>query len=96
MKINTDKIHLLRPENLKIASVIDTNAIQSENAREILGVLIDSKLTFKSNVNNICKKASQKLNSLARISSYIPVCNYLSKVREKYVEIMLKVVKKQL
>ena len=26
----------------------------------ILGVTIDNKLTFKSNIKNLCKKASQK------------------------------------
>ena len=32
---------------------------------------IDKKLNFKSHVNSLCKKASQKLHALARISTYM-------------------------
>ena len=32
---------------------------------------IDKKLNFKSHVNSFCKKASQKLHALARISTYM-------------------------
>ena len=34
----------------------------------LLGITIDSNLTFESHINNICKKASQKLNALARVA----------------------------
>ena len=37
--------------------------------QELLGITIDSNDSFEKYVNNICKKASQKLNPLARISS---------------------------
>ena len=73
MKVNTDKSHLLMSGNSNVISVIDSNLIESENEQVPLGILIDSKLTFKSHVNNICKKASQKLNALARISSYLDI-----------------------
>ena len=36
-------------------------------------MIIDSRLTFEEHVNNLCKKASQKLNALARISSYMDI-----------------------
>ena len=36
-----------------------------------LGVTIDNKLSFVKHINNTCDKASQKLNALARISSYM-------------------------
>ena len=32
---------------------------------------IDRKLNFKSHVNSLCEKASQKLHALARISTYM-------------------------
>ena len=34
----------------------------------LLGITIDSNLTFENHINNICKKASQKLNTLARVA----------------------------
>jgi len=38
---------------------------------KLLGVEIDNKLSFKNHINIICKKANQKLNALARVSSYM-------------------------
>ena len=69
MKVNTDKRHLLLSGNTKLASNIDNKTAESEMKQEPLGITIDSKLSFEEHVNNICKKASQKLNALARISS---------------------------
>ena len=73
MKVNPDKSHLLLSGNKKLKSNIDNNIIESEMKQELLGVKIDSKLSFEEHVNNICKKASQKLNALARISSYVDI-----------------------
>ena len=46
---------------------IDNNYIESEEEQVLLGTTIDSNLTFENHINNICKKASQKLNALARV-----------------------------
>ena len=44
-----------------------------ENSKEqkILGVTIDNKLNFKSHISELCKKASQKIATLSRLSSYL-------------------------
>ena len=73
MKVNTDKSHLLLSGNASLTSNIDNNLIESENDQVLLGVTIDSNLSFEKHINNLCKKASQKLNALARISGYINV-----------------------
>ena len=73
MKVNTDKSHLLLSGNTKLASNIDNNTIESEMKQELLGITIDPNLSFEEHVNNICKKASQKLNALARISSFMDI-----------------------
>ena len=39
----------------------------------LLGVTIDSSLSFEKHITNLCKKASQKLNALARISGYMNI-----------------------
>ena len=41
--------------------------------QELLGITIGSNLSFEKHVSNICKKASQKLNALARISSSMDI-----------------------
>ena len=42
-----------------------------ENSKEqkIVGIIID-KLNFKSHICELCKKASQKIAALSRLSSY--------------------------
>ena len=35
------------------------------------GITIDSTLTFENHIKNICKRASQKLNALARVAPYM-------------------------
>ena len=46
------------------------NRIDSEDAYELLGITIDSKLTFETHINKLFKKVKQKLNALAQISNY--------------------------
>ena len=36
-------------------------------------ITIDSNLTFENHISSICKKASQKLNALARIAPYMNI-----------------------
>ena len=38
---------------------------------KVLGITIDNNLTFNVHVSNLCKKASQKLHALARVSGYM-------------------------
>ena len=71
MKVNSDKSHLLMSGNKKAIANIDNNCIKFENVHELLGITIDSKLTFENVINKICKETSQKLNALSRISFYM-------------------------
>ena len=73
MKVNTDKSHLLLSGNTKLISNIDNNLIESEKEQVLLGITIDSNLYFEEHINNLCNKASQKLNALARISGYMDI-----------------------
>ena len=47
--------------------------ILMENSKEqkIVGVTIENKLNFKSYISELCKKASQKIAALSRLSSYL-------------------------
>ena len=44
--------------------------LQSKMHQKILAITTDNKLTFKSHLKNISKKANQKLNALARIMKF--------------------------
>ena len=71
MKINSRKSHILFPGNDNVSANIDNHTIISENKNEPLGIILDSKLTFEDHINNLCKKASQKVNALTRIAPYM-------------------------
>ena len=64
METNSGKSHILFSGNDN-----DNHTIISENKNELLS--IDSKLSFENHISNLCKKASQKLNALARIALYM-------------------------
>ena len=71
MKIDSGKSHILFSGNDHVSANINDYTIISENKNEQLGIMLDSKLSFEDHINNLCKKASQKLNALARIASYV-------------------------
>ena len=61
----------MQSENIKYVACINHIQIENNISEKLLGVTIDSDLKFDIHVNNLCKKATQKLNALARISGYM-------------------------
>ena len=47
------------------------STIESSSCEKLLGIFIDSNFTFEYHINRICRKTSQKLHALSRISKYI-------------------------
>ena len=45
--------------------------MKSRKEQTILWVTIDNKLTFKSHIKNLCKKDSQKIGALSRLSNHV-------------------------
>ena len=45
--------------------------ISNEKMIKLLGVTVDNKLSFEPHLNLVCKKVSQKLHGLARVSKFI-------------------------
>ena len=71
MKANADKCHLLITTNEERNISIGGEKIQNSKSEKLLGVTIDNKLSFTKNVHEICDKNSQKINALARLSSFM-------------------------
>ena len=69
---NPDKWHLVLSDSSPtfFVNVADQIISNSKNAK-VLGVHFDSKLDFEFHIDKLCKKASQKLHALARVSSYM-------------------------
>ena len=68
LKANSVKSHLLITSNNVQHIGVERNQLNSSNYEELLGVLIDNKLTFKNPLLSIALKLNQKLYGLARIS----------------------------
>ena len=70
MKLNGDKCHLMifgeKSNDLSIK--IGNKTIIESIEERLLGVILDKKLSFKTHVRSLCKKAGQKLYALSRIS----------------------------
>ena len=71
MKSNDDKCKLIITKENAPSVRIGNDIITCSNSVKLLGVTIDKKLNFKEHLTNICKKVSNKLHALARVSNYM-------------------------
>ena len=55
--------------NEKITSKIGSHEIANTKHEKLLGVHLDSELSFDYHISEICKKASRKVYALARVTS---------------------------
>ena len=73
MVLNAGKCHFMcLGKNTENETFIFKDTIMSNSEEEkILGVTIDNRLTFSSHIRELCKKASQKISALSRISNQL-------------------------
>ena len=71
MKANPDKCYLLTSSSDKVSSCVGNYNIKSSKCEKLVGIKIDNKLNFNTQVDEICKKAGQKLNKLSRATHYM-------------------------
>ena len=73
MKLNADKCHLLISGFKHQLNWVDIggNRIWESSNRKLLGVTIDKTLRFNLHVAALCRKASQKLTALGRLSKLL-------------------------
>ena len=70
--LNPNKCKLLVSNHTDDITIkVGDEIIASNSWVKLLGVKIDSNLNFTEHVSTICKKASQKLHALARVSMYM-------------------------
>ena len=67
MKASADKCHLLVTRDTDVTAKIGEFDVKNSREEKLLGVKIDSKLSFENHVSSLCKKASQKLHALLRV-----------------------------
>ena len=57
------------PNTIKVGNLCIKNSL----CEKMLGIIFDYKLKFTNHIDEICKKASRKLNTLARIAAYMGI-----------------------
>ena len=55
----------------KAIATIRNSTIYESDYEKLLGIAFDKKLSFRTHVEDLCKRAYQKLHALARLSAYI-------------------------
>ena len=74
MKANPDKFYFIVLKKIADARVtsdieLETSTIPEQTSVKLLGLTIDSHLTFNDHIADLCKKAGRQLNVLRRLSS---------------------------
>ena len=73
MQGNTDKCHVLLSTSQKLHVNICTSQIEYSKYKKLLGVNIDSNLSFEKHPNIICGKARAKINALGRVATFMNI-----------------------
>jgi len=73
MVANPSKFQLIFPgtSNANISIQISNITISSVEIVKLLGVSIDSKLSFTSHIKELCKKSNKKIRALRRVRPFI-------------------------
>ena len=70
MVANTDKCHLLTSTSEEVDVKIENEIIKNSLQEKLLVIVTDNRLTFEPHVENLRKKAGQKIHALAGIANY--------------------------
>ena len=71
--IRATKSHILVSLYKKISLKILGSTVGSIPSEELLGITIDSELTFHKHIISLCSKANQKRSALARIAKFLTI-----------------------
>ena len=74
-KAIADKCHLFLSPFSNKEMTIANYKIASSNSEELLGVVIDSEVTFRKHIENLCRKTNQKPHALARVGNFMTLEN---------------------
>ena len=68
---NDDKNKLLETNSNPVSAKVGNEVIKSSISVKLLGITLNSKLTFKDHVTKMCKKKSNKIHALGRVAKYM-------------------------
>ena len=62
-------------ESKNLVIDVENNHITNTKCEKLLGIKIDQKLTFNAHIDEIRKRAGQKMNALSRVIPYMNITN---------------------
>ena len=68
---HADNCHLLVTRDTDVTAKIGEFNVKDSREEKLLGIKINSKLSFENHVSSLCKKTSQKLHALARVVNFM-------------------------
>ena len=71
LKANSGKSYVMITTVNKLKINVKSSPTSNEKIVKLLRVKVDNKLSFVPHLNLVCKKISQKLHALARVSKFI-------------------------
>ena len=71
LKANASKCHFFLSPYQHTLINANGSVIKISNSEKLLEITIDSDFTFEEHINTPCRKGSQKLHALSRISQYL-------------------------
>ena len=71
MKASPGKFHILLSNKKTEKVTINDDVLNSSVEEKLLGITLDSELKFEKQVTRVCKKTSQRIHVLSRITSYL-------------------------
>ena len=73
MTVNVGKCHFmcLRKDTANETFIFKNLVMKKSKEQKILGVTKGNKLNCKSQIKELCKKPSQKIGALSRLSNYL-------------------------
>ena len=73
MKLNQSKCHFITQGSRECLWIkVGNEIIWERQCEKLLGITVDKNLNFEKHISNVCKKASQKVSALARITRILP------------------------
>ena len=71
MTLNPGKCHymVIGSRDLSHEIMLNNNQITSSNEEKLLGIFLDSKLNLQNHIGSLCRKAGQKISTLARLKN---------------------------
>ena len=79
-------VNCLLPNTMTTFSAkIGSEIITAGESVKLLGIIIDSKLNFNEHISKWCKKVSQKIHALARISNFMST-EKLRKIMKAFID----------